>query len=80
MSDTLKTKAKYNTWIRINKLLIFLGISLTLLLIAVLPVHYFLRVFSGILALPFIYISFLLSYYVYHSQPLGGTISLEYMI
>jgi ubiquinone/menaquinone biosynthesis C-methylase UbiE len=55
-----------------NKLLIFLGISLTLLLIAVLPVHFFLRVFSGILALPFIYISFILSYSVYQFAAFGG--------
>lgn len=72
MCDNVKAKAKYNTWIRIYKLLIFLVISLTLLLVTVLPVHLFLRVFSGIIALPFIYISFILSYSIYQFAAIGG--------
>ncbi|MFP7296809.1 methyltransferase domain-containing protein [Neobacillus niacini] len=73
MSDKLKTKkAKYNTWIRIYKLLIFLIISLVLLFVTVLPVHLFLRILSGILAVPFIYITFILSYSVYQFGAFGG--------
>lgn len=68
----MKTKAKYQTWIRIYKLLIFLGISLLLLLVTLLPVHFYLRLLSGILALPFIYIAFILSYSVYQFAAFGG--------
>lgn len=68
----MKTKAKYQTWIRMYKLLIFLGISLILLLITVLPVPFYLRVLSGVLALPFIYIACILSYSVYQFAAFGG--------
>ncbi|MEH7300435.1 class I SAM-dependent methyltransferase [Neobacillus drentensis] len=68
----LKTKAKYQTWIRMYKLLIFLGISLILLLITVLPVPFYLRVLSGVLALPILYITFILSYSVYQFAAFGG--------
>lgn len=72
MVDILKTKAKYQTWIRIYKLLIFFVISLILLLVTLLPVHVYLRALSGILALPFIYITFILSYSVYQFAAFGG--------
>ncbi|MBO9129447.1 class I SAM-dependent methyltransferase [Bacillus sp. 165] len=72
MADNVKTKAKYQTWIRIYKLLIFLGISFSLLLVAVLPVNLYVRVLSGILALPFMYIAFILSYSVYQFAAFGG--------
>lgn len=65
-------KAKYQTWIRINKLLTFLALSLLLLLIILLPVHVYPRVLSGILALPFLYITFILSYSVYQFAAFGG--------
>lgn len=68
----LKTKAKYKTWIRIYKLIIFLVISLILLLITLLPVNLYLRVLSGIFAVPFIYIAFILSYSVYQFATFGG--------
>ncbi|WP_413306050.1 class I SAM-dependent methyltransferase [Bacillus sp. 1P10SD] len=68
----MKTKAKYQTWIRVYKLLIFAGISLILLLVPFLPVHLYLRVLSGILAVPFIYIAFILSYSVYQFAAFGG--------
>ncbi|ASZ20353.1 class I SAM-dependent methyltransferase [Bacillus cereus group sp. TH43LC] len=68
----LKTKAKYKTWIRIYKLLIFWIISLILLLITLLPANLYLRVLSGILAVPFIYIAFILSYSVYQFAAFGG--------
>ncbi|MGG1397323.1 class I SAM-dependent methyltransferase [Bacillus salipaludis] len=72
MVDNLKTKAKYQTWIRIYKLLILLVISLIFLLVTLLPVHLYLRVLSGIFALPFIYITFILSYSVYQFAAVGG--------
>ncbi len=72
MADILKIKAKYQTWIRIYKLLIFCVISLILLLVTLLPVNLYLRVLSGILALPFIYIAFILSYSVYQFAAFGG--------
>jgi len=72
MVGMLKTKAKYKTWIRIYKLIIFLVISLILLLITLLPVNLYLRVLSGIFALPFIYIAFILSYSVYQFAAFGG--------
>lgn len=68
----LKTKTKYQTWIRIYKLIIFLVISLILLLITLLPINVYLRIFSGIFALPFIYITFILSYSVYQFAAFGG--------
>ncbi len=68
----METKPKYQTWIRIYKLVIFLGISLLLLLVTLLPVNLYLRVLSGILALPFIYIAFILSYSVYQFAVFGG--------
>ena len=72
MAGNLKTKAKYQTWIRIYKLHIFLVISLVLLLITLLPVNLYIRVLSGILAFPFIYIAFILSYSVYQFAAFWG--------
>lgn len=72
MADILKTKAKYQTWIRIYKLLIFLVISLIFLLVTLLPVNLYQRVLSGVLALPFMYIAFILSYSVYQFAAFGG--------
>ncbi|MEH7348477.1 class I SAM-dependent methyltransferase [Gottfriedia acidiceleris] len=68
----LKLKAKYNTWIRFYKLLIFLVISLILLSVTIFPVNTSVRVLSGILAVPFLYITFILSYSVYQFAPIGG--------
>ncbi|MDQ1143928.1 SAM-dependent methyltransferase [Bacillus sp. SORGH_AS 510] len=68
----MKTKTKYRTWIRVYKLFIFLFISLILLLVTLLPVNFYLRVLAGILALPFIYIAFILSYSVYQFAAFGG--------
>ncbi|MBE7121715.1 class I SAM-dependent methyltransferase [Bacillus cereus] len=72
MAHNLKTKAKYQTWIRIYKLFIFLVISLALLLIALLPINFYVRALSGMIALPFIYIAFILSYSVYQFSAFGG--------
>lgn len=72
VGDILKLKAKYKTWIRIYKLLIFLVISLILLSVTLLPVNTYVRVISGILAVPFLYITFILTYSVYQFTPFGG--------
>lgn len=68
----MSTKPVYKTWIRTNKLIAFLLITLFLILISLLPVNLFLRVSSGILSLPFLYISFLLSYSFYQFTYYGG--------
>lgn len=68
----MNKKAKYQTWIRMNKLLIFLLSSFLLLLLTLLPVNLYLRIFSGLLALPFIYITFILSYSYYQFASFGG--------
>lgn len=68
----MKIKAKYQTWIRIYKPLIFSGISLTLLLGTLLPANLYLQVLSGILAVPFIYITFILTYSVYQFAAFRG--------
>ncbi|QKE75797.1 class I SAM-dependent methyltransferase [Arthrobacter citreus] len=54
------------------KLIIFLVISLVLLLIALLPINTYVRILSGILALPFIYITSILSYSIYQFAENGG--------
>ncbi|TRZ40734.1 class I SAM-dependent methyltransferase [Niallia circulans] len=68
----MKKKAKYQTWIRIHKLLIFLIISLLFLLGTLLPISLYWRVLSGILALPFFYITFILTYSIYQFAAFGG--------
>jgi len=70
--DILKLKPKYKTWIRIYKLLIFLVISIILLSVTLLSVNPYVRVVSVILAVPFLYITFILSYSVYQFLSIGG--------
>ena len=65
-------KPKYQTWIRTYKLVIFFVISLLFLVGALLPIYIYLRVLSGIFALPFIYITFILTYSVYQFASFGG--------
>jgi hypothetical protein len=72
MADNLKTNARYQTWIRMNKLLIFLLFSLLFILLTFLPINLYLRVLSGIIALPLIYITFILSYSYYQFAAFGG--------
>ncbi|MEK5270550.1 class I SAM-dependent methyltransferase [Aeribacillus sp. FSL K6-8394] len=72
MADNLKTNARYQTWIRMNKLLIFLLFSLLFILLTFLPINLYLRVLSGIIALPLIYIAFILSYSYYQFAAFGG--------
>lgn len=68
----VKRKAKYQTWIRIHKLLIFLAISIILLSVTFLPINVYIRFFSGLLAMPFLYITFILSYSIYQFSGIGG--------
>lgn len=79
MADNLKTNARYQTWIRMNKLLIFLLFSLLFILLAFLPINLYLRVLSGIIALPLIYITFIFLILITNSQHLGEIISQKYM-
>lgn len=79
-AEHLKTKAKYNTWIRSNRLLIFLPLSLLFIFLAFIPLHLYLRVLSGLIAMPFIYITCILSYSYYNSQHFGEIISQKSMI
>lgn len=55
-----------------NKLLIFLLFSLLFILLTFLPINLYLRVLSGIIALPLIYIAFILSYSYYQFAAFGG--------
>ncbi|MEW4071618.1 MULTISPECIES: class I SAM-dependent methyltransferase [Bacillus] len=68
----MRKKAKYQTWIRMKKLIIFLISSIVLLLITLLPITLYLRVLSGLIAVPFIYITFILSYSTYQFAAFGG--------
>ncbi|MFI8684607.1 class I SAM-dependent methyltransferase [Rossellomorea sp. NPDC077527] len=68
----MNTKPNYQTWIRMNKLLIFLCLSLLLLLGTLFPIPVYLRVLSGVLSLPFLYIAFILSYSIYQFSAFGG--------
>jgi ubiquinone/menaquinone biosynthesis C-methylase UbiE len=67
----VNTKPVYKTWIRTNKLIIFLLISTILLIVALLPVNTYLRICAGLLALPFLYISVVLSYSYYQFASFG---------
>ena len=68
----MRKKANYQTWIRMKKLIMFLISSIVLLFITLLPITLYLRVLSGLIALPFIYITFILSYSTYQFASFGG--------
>lgn len=68
----MNNKAKYKTWIRMKKLITFLMISILFVFIALLPINGFVRIFSVALALPFIYITIILSFSYYQFAPFGG--------
>lgn len=53
-------------------MIMFAIITIVLLLITLLPIHPYLRVLSGLSALPFIYITFILCYSTYHFAAFGG--------
>ncbi|AZJ24355.1 SAM-dependent methyltransferase (plasmid) [Bacillus wiedmannii bv. thuringiensis] len=68
----MKNKTRYQTWIRMKKLFVFLISSIFLLLITLLPITLYLRILSGVIAIPFIYITFILSYSTYQFAAFGG--------
>ncbi|PEX41444.1 SAM-dependent methyltransferase, partial [Bacillus cereus] len=55
----MRNKTRYQTWIRMKKLIVFLISSIILLLITLLPITFYLRILSGVIAIPFIYITFI---------------------
>ncbi|HDR7533203.1 TPA: class I SAM-dependent methyltransferase [Bacillus cereus] len=68
----MSKRTKYQTWIRMKKLIIFLMISIVFLLTTLSPITLYLRVLSGFIAVPFIYITFILSYSTYQFAAFGG--------
>ena len=65
-------KSKISNMDSNEKLIIFLISSIVLLLITLLPITLYLRVLSGLIAVPFIYITFILSYSTYQFATFGG--------
>jgi ubiquinone/menaquinone biosynthesis C-methylase UbiE len=55
-----------------KKLFVFAGLSLLFLLILFFPIPASLRLISGVLALPFLYITIVLSYSIYQFASFGG--------
>lgn len=68
----MRKQTKYQTWIRMKKLIIFLISSIVLLLITLMPINLYMRFLSGLIAVPFIYITFILSYSTYQFSVFGG--------
>lgn len=68
----MNKKPVYKTWIRVNKIIAFSVISLFLILISLIPINSFIRISAGILSLPFLYISFVISYSYYQFSDFGG--------
>ncbi|MCO7125425.1 class I SAM-dependent methyltransferase [Sporolactobacillus shoreicorticis] len=68
----MSSKPVYKTWIRKRLLIIFLVISVCLLAVAFTPINMYLRIFSGLLALPFCYITFIVSRTSYQFSPIGN--------
>lgn len=68
----MNKKPVYKTWIRINKIITLSVISLFLILIALSPVNIFIRVLAGILSLPFLYTSIIVTYCYYQFSDIGG--------
>ncbi|MGG3466326.1 class I SAM-dependent methyltransferase [Neobacillus pocheonensis] len=55
-----------------KKLLIFLLVSLLFILLTFFPMHFYLRILTIILALPFVYIAWIISYSYYQFAAFGG--------
>jgi ubiquinone/menaquinone biosynthesis C-methylase UbiE len=68
----MNKKPVYKTWIRVNKILTFSGISLFLILISLMQTNLFIRISVGVFALPFLYILFIISYSYYQFSDFGG--------
>ncbi|MGX5563213.1 class I SAM-dependent methyltransferase [Bacillus thuringiensis] len=67
----MRKKTKYQTWIRMKRLIVFLISSIILLFITLSPITFYLRILSGVIAIPFIYITFILSYSTYQFATFG---------
>lgn len=65
-------KPDYGTWIRLQKILIFYFLSIFLILLFLITNIFVLRIALLLSALPFIYISFILSYTYYQFSSRGG--------
>ncbi|MGL4572857.1 MAG: class I SAM-dependent methyltransferase [Clostridium sp.] len=68
----MNKKPVYKTWIRINRIIIFLLISISLVLIAVLPINSFIRIIAGIMSIPLLYTTFMIVYSYYQFSTFGG--------
>ncbi|WP_343345441.1 class I SAM-dependent methyltransferase [Terrisporobacter petrolearius] len=68
----MSKKPIYKTWIRVNKIITFLVISVLLILVLLLPMNFYLHVSVVILLLPFLYILFIISYSYYQFSDKGG--------
>lgn len=68
----MNKKPVYKTWIRMNKIITLSVISLFLILIALSRVNIFIRVLAGILSLPFLYTSIIVTYCYYQFSDIGG--------
>ena len=67
----MNKKPIYKTWIRINKIMTFLAISILLIVISFLPINLYLRISASVLLLPFLYILFIISYSYYQFSDRG---------
>ncbi|ELC8442578.1 class I SAM-dependent methyltransferase [Clostridium perfringens] len=68
----MNKKPVYKTWIRVNKIITFSVISLCLIVIALLPINPLVRIIAVLSALPFLYISFIITYCYYKFSDFGG--------
>lgn len=68
----MEEKAKYNTWIRFYKLLLFCFISVLLVVIGIVVQNIYITILFVLVALPFIYITLILSYSYFQFSSRGG--------
>ena len=66
------SRPKYNTWIRKRKVVTFAIVSAILLILAALWLNIIVSIIAFVLALPFIYLTFVLSYTYYQFSEHGG--------
>jgi ubiquinone/menaquinone biosynthesis C-methylase UbiE len=65
-------KARYSTWIRKQKMALFCGLALGLIILALVIPNLILKAILALAALPFSYISFILLYSYYQFSKFGG--------
>ncbi|MDP4094054.1 MAG: class I SAM-dependent methyltransferase [Bacillota bacterium] len=68
----MNDKPNYKTWIRMNKLITIIIITLFFIIIALLPINIYIRIISAVFALPFLYMMVILSSSYYQFAPFGG--------